>query len=70
MRELKTFQDLTLHHPLVQEDYMIPKDNRELMRNPNDHNPPVSCAIHPLSFGVNPLSCGVHTLSCDIHLDP
>ncbi len=36
MRELKKFEDLTLHHPLVHEDYMIPKHNRELIRNPND----------------------------------
>jgi hypothetical protein len=35
MRELKRFEDLTLHHPLVHEGYMIPKDHRELMRNPN-----------------------------------
>ena len=26
-RELKRFEDLTLHHPLVHEDYMITKDN-------------------------------------------
>jgi hypothetical protein len=34
LRELKRFEDLTLHHPLVHEDYMIPKDHRELMRTP------------------------------------
>ena len=45
MRELKRFEDLTLHHPLVHEDYMIPKDNREFMKNPNDHN---SCRCEPL----------------------
>jgi hypothetical protein len=45
MRELKRFEDLTLHHPLVHEDYMIPKDNREFMKNPNDH---YSCRCEPL----------------------
>jgi hypothetical protein len=45
MRELKRFEDLMLHHPSVHEDYMIPKDNRELMRNPNIHN---SCRCEPL----------------------
>jgi hypothetical protein len=45
LRELKRFEDLALHHPLVHEDYMIPKDNRELMHNPNHHN---SCICEPL----------------------
>ena len=34
MRELKRFEDLTLHHKLVPEDYMTSKDNLELLSNP------------------------------------
>jgi phosphoribosylformylglycinamidine (FGAM) synthase-like amidotransferase family enzyme len=39
------FIKFRLHHPLVHEDYMIPKDHRELMRNPNHH---YSCRCEPL----------------------
>ena len=36
MSELKNYEDLTLHFPLVAADYMITKDNLELL---NDVNP-------------------------------
>ena len=45
MSDLKRFEDLTLHHPLVPADYLTSKDNLELLSNPNIHN---SCRCEPL----------------------
>jgi len=45
MSELKRFEDLTLHHPLVPADYLTSKDNLELLGNPNIHK---SCRCEPL----------------------
>ncbi len=45
MSELKRFEDLTLHHPLVPADYLTSNDNLELLSNPNIHK---SCRCEPL----------------------
>ena len=45
MRELKNYEDLTLDHPLVPADFLISKDNLELLSNPNIHN---SCRCEPI----------------------
>ena len=45
MSELKKYEDLTLHFPLVAADYMITKDNLELLNEPYQHN---SCRCEPL----------------------
>ena len=45
MSELKNYEDLTLHFPLVAADYMIKKDNLELLNEPYQNN---SCRCEPL----------------------
>jgi len=45
MRELKNYEDLTLHYPLVPADFLISKDNLELLSNPSIHN---SCRCEPI----------------------
>ena len=45
MSELKNYEDLTLHFPLVAADYMITKDNLGLLNEPYQHN---SCRCEPI----------------------
>jgi hypothetical protein len=45
MRELKNYEDLTLHYPLVPADFLISKDNLELLSNSSIHN---SCRCEPI----------------------
>ena len=49
MSELKNYEDLTLHFPLVAADYMITKDNLELLNEPYQHN---SCRCEPLRINL------------------
>jgi hypothetical protein len=44
MRELKKYEDLTLHYPLVPADYLTLKYNK-LLSNPNIQN---SCRCEPI----------------------
>ena len=49
MREFKNYVDLTLHFPLISNDYLIPMDNIELLRDPNVHN---SCRCDPIRVNL------------------
>ena len=44
-RWIKNYEDLTLHYPLVPADFLISKDNLELLSNPNIHS---SCRCEPI----------------------
>ena len=49
MSELKNYEDLKLHYPLVAADYMITKYNLELLNEPYQHN---SCRCEPLRINL------------------
>ena len=49
MCEFKNYEDLTLYFPLIPADYLILRDNIELLRDPNAHN---SCRCDPIRINL------------------